>query len=81
MPQGHKRSKITRDRDRDVSEKIALGLAQPSGQDMQFDQRLFNQVCARGLAIASDPTRCLYDRETDSDKGQREGEREGERSR
>jgi hypothetical protein len=27
-----------------VSEKIALGLAQPSGQEMQFDQRLFNQV-------------------------------------
>ncbi len=26
------------------SEKIALGLAQQSGQDMQFDQRLFNQT-------------------------------------
>ena len=38
------RSKIERNKDRDVSEKIALGL--PTGapsQDSLFDQRLFNQ--------------------------------------
>ena len=38
------RSKLERDRDRDVTEKIALGV--PSGgvsQDSLFDQRLFNQ--------------------------------------
>jgi SNW domain-containing protein 1 len=39
-----KRTKTTRDSDRDVSEKVALGQAavQPSGEAM-FDQRLFNQ--------------------------------------
>ena len=38
------RSKLERNKDRDVSEKIALGL--PTGapsQDSLFDQRLFNQ--------------------------------------
>ena len=38
------RNKIERNKDRDVSEKIALGL--PTGapsQDSLFDQRLFNQ--------------------------------------
>jgi exonuclease V gamma subunit len=35
---------IARDRERDVSEKIALGMAQPSmSQELQLDQRLFNQ--------------------------------------
>ncbi len=39
------RSKLERDKDRDISEKIALGL--PSGapsQESLFDQRLFNQT-------------------------------------
>ena len=39
-----KRSKLDREKDRDVTEKIALGM--PSGaatQEAQFDQRLFNQ--------------------------------------
>lgn len=43
-----KRSKLERNKDRDVSEKIALGL--PTGapsQDSLFDQRLFNQ--SKGL--------------------------------
>ncbi len=39
------RSKLERDKDRDISEKIALGV--PSGapsQESLFDQRLFNQT-------------------------------------
>ena len=41
---GVKKSRLTRDRDRDISEKIALGQAavKPSGEGM-YDQRLFNQ--------------------------------------
>ena len=42
-----KKSKITRDRDRDVSEQIALGqsnLAPSGGGDIAYDQRLFDQV-------------------------------------
>ena len=39
------RSKLERDRDRDVSEKIALGLPSgPASQESLFDQRLFNQT-------------------------------------
>lgn len=43
---GFKKSKLTRDRERDISEKIALGQAnvRATGEAM-YDQRLFNQVC------------------------------------
>ena len=38
------RSKLERDKDRDISEKIALGLpATAPSQETLFDQRLFNQ--------------------------------------
>ena len=42
------RSKLLRDKDRDISEKIALGMPSNSGtQESMYDQRLFNksQVC------------------------------------
>ena len=39
---GKKKSKGLRDEDRDISEKIALGQAQPTSRDAMFDQRLFN---------------------------------------
>jgi len=38
------RSRLQKDRERDISEKIALGLPNTGGgQQDQFDQRLFNQ--------------------------------------
>ena len=45
---GFKRSKLTRDRDRDVSERVALGQAAVGSSASQnpealYDQRLFNQ--------------------------------------
>lgn len=51
-----------RDRDRDVSEKIALGLAQPTGQDMQFDQRLFNQTAGMDSGFGAEDGYSLYDK-------------------
>ncbi|CAD8063458.1 unnamed protein product [Paramecium primaurelia] len=39
-----KKSKLNRDNDRDISEKIALGQAQPTTQNTLYDQRLFNQT-------------------------------------
>ncbi|KAL5463727.1 hypothetical protein EMCRGX_G032653 [Ephydatia muelleri] len=48
-----RRSKLERDKDRDISEKIALGL--PAGapsQETLFDQRLFNQ--SKGLSSGFD---------------------------
>ena len=44
---GGKKSKLTRDRDRDVSELQALGktnVSSKSGGEAMYDQRLFNQV-------------------------------------
>lgn len=40
-----KRTKLTRDRDRDVSERVALGQSAAAGSvnEVMFDQRLFNQ--------------------------------------
>merc|ERR1719271_1426792 len=43
-----KRSKMTRDSERDVSERIALGQAVPNSTETLYDQRLFNQ--SSGLA-------------------------------
>ena len=38
------RSKLQRDKERDISEQIALGLASaPASQEALYDQRLFNQ--------------------------------------
>ena len=39
---GKNKTKSERDADRDISEKIALGQAQPNSRDAMFDQRLFN---------------------------------------
>jgi len=59
---GSKKSRITRDRDRDVSEKIALGLAQSSGQEMQFDQRLFNQTAGMDSGFGAEDGYGMYDK-------------------
>ena len=40
---GTKKSKVIRDEERDITEKIALGQAQPTQNELMFDQRLFNQ--------------------------------------
>lgn len=40
------RNRLQKERERDISEKIALGLPNAGasrGDDVQFDQRLFNQ--------------------------------------
>lgn len=57
-----KRNRVVKDRD--VSEKIALGLPNPGGRDEQFDQRLFNQSRGMdsGFAGGEDETYNVYDR-------------------
>ena len=45
---GLKKSKTERENDRDVSERIALGQAQPTSREAMFDQRLFNQTAGLG---------------------------------
>lgn len=50
-----KRSKLQRDKERDISEQIALGLASaPPSQEAMFDQRLFNQSKGLDSGFAGD---------------------------
>jgi len=60
-----KRNKLSREKERDISEKIALGMpaAGTTGGDTQFDSRLFNQ--SKGLDQgfgAEDDTYNVYDK-------------------
>uniref|UniRef100_A0A7S0NQI2 SKI-interacting protein SKIP SNW domain-containing protein n=2 Tax=Calcidiscus leptoporus TaxID=127549 RepID=A0A7S0NQI2_9EUKA len=58
-----KRSKMTRDAERDVSERIALGQAVPNSSETLYDQRLFNQQggVANSLSGADDAYN-IYDK-------------------
>ena len=66
----NKRSKITRDRDRDVSERIALGQAniKSSGEAM-YDQRLFNQDGGIGSGYNQEDAYNVYDKALFADRG------------
>ena len=58
-----KRSKMTRDGERDVSERIALGQAVPSSTEVLFDQRLFNQSSGLTSGLGgSDDAYNVYDK-------------------
>ncbi|CAH9066369.1 unnamed protein product [Cuscuta europaea] len=58
-----KKSKITRDRDRDVSEKMALGMASTArGGEVMYDQRLFNQEKGMDSGFATDDAYNIYDK-------------------
>lgn len=58
-----KRSKMTRDAERDISERIALGQAVPNSSETLYDQRLFNQSSGlnSGLGGADDAYN-IYDK-------------------
>uniref|UniRef100_A0A0D6QT85 SKI-interacting protein SKIP SNW domain-containing protein n=1 Tax=Araucaria cunninghamii TaxID=56994 RepID=A0A0D6QT85_ARACU len=64
--EGHvgKKSKVTRDRDRDVSEKIALGMANTGTGtgEVIYDQRLFNQEKGMESGFAADDQYNIYDK-------------------
>lgn len=59
-----KKSKITRDRDRDISEKVALGMASTGGKggEVMYDQRLFNQEKGMDSGFATDDQYNVYDK-------------------
>eukprot|EP01103_Thecamoeba_quadrilineata_P007547 TRINITY_DN17407_c0_g1_i1.p1 TRINITY_DN17407_c0_g1~~TRINITY_DN17407_c0_g1_i1.p1 ORF type:complete len:539 (-),score=151.11 TRINITY_DN17407_c0_g1_i1:101-1717(-) len=60
---GHKKSKLSRDSDRDVSEKIALGeQAATSSNEVQYDSRLFSQSQGMDSGFAHDDTYNVYDK-------------------
>jgi len=55
------KSKAVRDKDRDVSEQIALGKNVPTRKDAMFDQRLFNQDSGLASATGGDDEYTVYD--------------------
>ncbi|MEW5302888.1 MAG: hypothetical protein WDW36_005628 [Sanguina aurantia] len=60
---GGKKSKLTRDRDRDVSEKVALGMAKvPGGGEVMYDQRLFNQEQGMASGFGAEDSYNTYDK-------------------
>jgi SNW domain-containing protein 1 len=66
---GGRRSKVTRDRDRDVSEKIALGQADVSHTaEVQYDSRLFNRDGGLAAGFGGDDTYNFYDKELFADR-------------
>ena len=63
------RSKIQRERDRDISEQIALGMPSTSSKgELQFDQRLFNQNKGMDSGFGEDDSYNVYDKPWRSDK-------------
>ncbi|KAF5800783.1 putative SKI-interacting protein, SKIP [Helianthus annuus] len=59
-----KKRKITRDQDRDISEKVALGMASAGsayGGEVMYDQRLFNQEKGMDSGFATDDQYNVYD--------------------
>jgi SNW domain-containing protein 1 len=57
-----------RDGERDISEKIALGQAQPSSKETMFDQRLFNQNQGLESGFGEEDDYNLYDKPLFADR-------------
>ncbi|KAJ2352854.1 mRNA splicing protein [Coemansia sp. RSA 2618] len=54
---------LRKSENRDISEKIALGIAKPTaGAESMFDSRLFNQPSASNAALHNDEAYNLYDK-------------------
>ena len=62
MAAPEKRSKLMRDRDRDISEQIALGQATTGKQEMEYDQRLYNQSEGMSSGFGADDAYNTYDK-------------------
>ncbi|GFH26905.1 SKIP_SNW domain-containing protein, partial [Haematococcus lacustris] len=65
---GSKKSKLTRDRDRDISEKVALGMAKVNTGEVMYDQRLFNQDQGMSSGFGADDSYSLYDKALFADR-------------
>lgn len=61
-------SALTRDRDRDVSEKIALGQAAVRATEVQYDSRLFNREGGIGSGFRGDDNTAVYDKPLFADR-------------
>src|ERR1700722_15997174 len=59
---------MTRDVDRDISEKIALGQAQPTSKDSMIDSRLYNQTTGLESGFKGEDDYDLYDKPLFTDR-------------
>ncbi|KFM68418.1 SNW domain-containing protein 1, partial [Stegodyphus mimosarum] len=58
-----KRSKLEKQRERDISEQIALGMPNPKqSSELQFDQRLFNSTKGMDSGFGEDEDYTVYDK-------------------
>lgn len=65
----NKKSKSARDADRDISEKIALGQAQPTvSKESMYDQRLFNQTSGLESGFGDEDEYNVFDKPLFQDK-------------
>jgi SNW domain-containing protein 1 len=65
----NKKSKTARDAERDISEKIALGQAQPTvSKESLYDQRLFNQTSGLDSGFGGDDEYNMFDKPLFQDK-------------
>lgn len=53
---------MVRDKERDISEKIALGQAQPTTSELIYDQRLFNQTAGVHHGFGDDDEYDAFDK-------------------
>ena len=66
---GKNRTKAERDNDRDISEKIALGQAQPTNtRDALYDQRLLNQSSGIAAGFGDEDDYNLYEKPLFTDR-------------
>ena len=67
---GFKKSKLTRDRDRDIGERVALGQAKISNTgETMYDQRLFNQDAGLGAGFGADDAYNTFDKPLFAERG------------
>ena len=66
---GKTKAREVRKRERDITERIALGQAQPTKSDqVMFDQRLYNQTSGIGTGFGDEDDYNIYDKPLFSDK-------------
>lgn len=65
---GAKKKKEIRDRERDISEKVALGQAQPTNTELMYDERLFNNSSGMGAGLTHDDDDNVYDKPLFADR-------------
>jgi len=63
-----KKAKFAKDGEREVTEKIALGVAQPTSREAMYDQRLFNQSAGVASGFGDDEDYSLYDKPLFADR-------------